>query len=100
MIIISQNKETIINFDNVESIDIVVDLDGTGKTSHKIYYVTSSTREELGIYATEERAKEVLQEIKNAYSVTQLIMLPTFDFEKPIKAGELAKIIAYEMPKE
>ncbi len=63
MIIVSQNKEIIVNFDNVESIDIVVDLDGTGKLPHKIYYETNSKREELGTYKTEERAKEVLQHI-------------------------------------
>ncbi len=68
MIIVNQDKTIIVNFDNVESIDIVTDLDGTGKLPHEIYYETSSKREELGTYATEERAKEVLQEIVKKYS--------------------------------
>ncbi len=61
MWIVSQDKEMIVNSDNVENIDIVADLDGTGKVPHKIYYETSSKREELGCYATEERAKEILE---------------------------------------
>ena len=44
-------------------IDIAANLDETGKVPYMIYYETNSKREELGYYATEERAKEVLQEI-------------------------------------
>lgn len=64
MIIVNQDKKAIVNFDNVDSIDIVADLNGMGEV---IYYETSSTREELGEYKTEERAKEVLQEIVREY---------------------------------
>lgn len=67
MIIVSQDKNEIINFDNVESIDIVVCLDGTGGIPYRIYFETSSQREELGKYSTEERAKEVLQRIVETY---------------------------------
>lgn len=52
MLIVSQNKDAIINFDNVESIDIVTDLDGTGKVPYRLYCETSTKREELGKYAT------------------------------------------------
>lgn len=94
MIIVSQDKNTIINFNNITEIvangtEVVI--------TDNIYKDYGET---IGIYKTEERAKEVLQEIKNAYSAVQLMMLPTFNFEKPIKAGELAQLIAYEMPKE
>lgn len=67
MLIVSQNKDTIVNFDNVDSIDIVADLDETGEVPSKIYYETSTKREELGEYATEERAREVLEEIIEVY---------------------------------
>ena len=67
MIIVNQNKDTIINFDKVESIDIVADLDGTGEVPYKIFYETLSNREELGKYKTEKRAKEVLNEIVENY---------------------------------
>lgn len=67
MIIVNQTKDMIMNFNNVESIDIAVDLDGTGKLPHEIYYETNSKREKLGTYSTEERAKEVLQEIVDTF---------------------------------
>ena len=68
MIIVSQDTEIIVNFNNIESIDMIADLDGTGKVPYKIYYETASKREELGTYKTEERAKEVLKEIVKKYS--------------------------------
>lgn len=67
MIIVSQDKDNIINFDNVENIDIVADLDGTGEVPYEIYYETKSKRDTLGRYKTEERAKDVLKEITNEY---------------------------------
>lgn len=66
MIIVSQDKEIIINFDNVQAINVHyqnkkqvcawfnVDEDPNGSVV-------------LGEYKTEERAKEVLQEIITAY---------------------------------
>lgn len=71
MIIVNQAKDMIVNFNNVESIDIAVDLDGTGKLPHEIYYETNSKREKLGTYSTEERAKEVLKEIVQCYANTE-----------------------------
>lgn len=95
MIIVSQDKEIIVNFNNVESIDIVADLDGTGKVPYKIYYETDSKREELGTYKTEERAREVLQEIANKY-------LEYASIQNGV--GNISSITilprAYEMPKE
>lgn len=71
MIIVNQDKDMIVNFDNVENIDIVADLDGTGEIPFKIYFVTSSSREELGKYKTEERTKEVLEDIVQFYIRTE-----------------------------
>ena len=65
MIIVSQNKEEIINFDNMTRVYITFDEDDD--------YVCISTEtvdnlyEDLGYYKTEARAKEVLQEIINKY---------------------------------
>ena len=66
MIIVSQDKETIVNFDNIVTLYVIKDciseikgLDG--------YNIDYSTNDEINIviatYKTEERAKEVLQEI-------------------------------------
>lgn len=74
MIIVSQNKEQIINLDNVTRIfieDFSEDGDGFG-----IGADTNSAENQcwdLGYYKTEERAKEVLQEIIKAYKGKCLI---------------------------
>ncbi len=95
MIIVSQVKRNIINFDNVESIYIVADLNGTGKIPYKIYYETSTQSEELGQYATEERAKEVLQEIEKKYLEYIELGSPT---KGPVSLHTIPKV--YEMPEE
>lgn len=73
MLIVSQNEDVMVNSDNIESINIVADLDGTGKVPYKLYYETSTKREELGTYKTEERAKEVFEEIIECYLGVSLI---------------------------
>lgn len=100
MIIVNQNKDTIINFDKVESIDIVADLDGTGEVPYKIFYETSSNREELGKYKTEKRAIEVLVEIATAYTNMEIINIPVINIHENISAQRMAKNICYEMPEE
>lgn len=63
MVIISQNKNRIINFDNI--LEIWIDSNILDKTepAFTINAETDSTVIEIGNYATEKRAKEVLQEI-------------------------------------
>ena len=100
MIIVNQKKDTIINFDKVESIDIVADLDGTGDVPYKIYYETSSNREELGQYKTEKRAIEVLVEIATAYTNMEIIGIPVIKIHENISAQRMAKNVCYEMPQE
>ena len=63
MIIVSQDKDKIINFDNTTRIRI-------GKYNDEIYIISdfqNGAYEDLGIYKTEERAKEVLKEIARFY---------------------------------
>lgn len=66
MIIISQDKTIIINFNNAEAIEIGNVEENQGKG---IIYVRlkSDYFYEIGEYRTEERAKEVLQEIIEVY---------------------------------
>lgn len=102
MIIVSQDKCTIVNFNNVENIDIVASLDGTGKVPYAIYYETNSKREELGEYATEERAKEVLDDITNTraifemYKCVDTVSQDVFD-EKMMEENLIFD--TYQMPK-
>lgn len=89
MIIIEQEKTYLVNFDNVSQITLGIDKE------EKEYAVIAQTidKEEilLGIYRTEERAKEVLQEIITKYKNWEYL-----------KAGQPTGLClpVYEMPKE
>lgn len=62
MIIVSQDKDFIANFNNINTI-------GLDKTNGQYYINCTYTDGDstLGIYKTEKRAKEVFQEIINTY---------------------------------
>lgn len=68
MIILSQDKEKIINFDNMTRVYITFD-----ECDDYVCIRTEtvdSLYEDLGYYKTEARAKEVLQEIISKYKTT------------------------------
>lgn len=70
MIIVSQDKTKIVNFDNLTQIYITQDEE---KTATFIRYETvDSLYDDLGEYKTEERAKEVLQDISLRYEAIEL----------------------------
>ena len=62
MLIVSQDKISIYNFDNIKSIDVI----------EKEIYITDNILAGagacIGEYETEERTKEILQEIVTAYT--------------------------------
>ena len=93
MIIVSQDKTKIVNFDNIAHIFI-------SKDSEKHFLIEygkmTGTSELLGVYLTEERAKEVLQEIINCFSFTELTGEP----ERLKLIFEITKLGRYQMPKE
>lgn len=97
MIIVSQDKRGIVNFDNVNMILVregkVISFDNT-------YNAGTDDGDLIGKYATEERAKEVLEEIKNAYCCTKILLFPDVTYQGVLKGEDIAKLIAYEMPKE
>ena len=66
MIIVSQDKDKIVNFDNLTQIYITRDEEETATFIR--YETVDSLYDDLGEYKTEERAKEVLQEIVKKYS--------------------------------
>lgn len=98
MIIVSQDKTSVVNFNNVNT--LFATKKGEILSFNNSYKSEDDCSDILGNYETEERAKEVLNEIKDAYSATQLIMMPEFKFGKPTKAGNIAKVISYEMPEK
>lgn len=66
MIIVEQNETYLVNFDNVEHITIA---ENEEKTEYAIISVTKSKTEIiLGVYETEEKAKQILKEIISFYS--------------------------------
>lgn len=80
MIIVSQDKERI-----VENLNLGIRKLGEYNQNYAIY--NTEIGEDLGEYATEERAKKVLREIINAYK-----------FNRKEAVGQVQTI--YEMPKE
>lgn len=66
MIIVSQDKDNVINYDNVTS--LWIDDNVLDKTNTTFYI--NADEDFLGEYETEERAKEVLQEIISKYKTT------------------------------
>ena len=73
MIIVSQNRDTILNFENIQ--DIRIEEYGTHNKGIKTYKIFSGNFEGyatlLGTYKTREKAKEVLQEITRLYRMFQ-----------------------------
>lgn len=66
MIIESQDKDGIINFENITAIRLIVNLEDNKRNMIAIDTVNAE-RYTVAKYATEERAKEVLQEIIEIY---------------------------------
>ncbi len=99
MIIVSQDKDKIINHDNVQLLWINVNI--LNKTI-KTFYIYAD-HDFLGEYETEERAKEVLQEIvkqkaifeyfKNVPERTQILLAKDFKEDNEI-------FDTYEMPEK
>ncbi len=89
MIIVSQDETMFINFDNVSA--IAIDDNNTKKQIHA--RCNNDDDVMLGEYATEERTKEILQEIVEKYEDS------TIELGKKIMSfGEYNFV--YEMPKE
>ena len=95
MIIVSQDKTKIINFDNMTRVYITFD-EGDDVVCIRIETV-DSLYEDLGYYKTEGRAKEVLQEIVKTYVLTEQYKVE--DERTRIKLM-MEGILLYEMPKE
>ena len=67
MIIVSQDKTKIVNFDNL--IQIYITQDEEEKAYFIRFETVDSLYEDLGEYDTEERAEEVLRDIAHWYEI-------------------------------
>ena len=99
MIIVSQDKDKIINHDNVQLLWINVNI--LNKTI-KTFYIYAD-HDFLGEYETEERAKEVLQGIYASYSVEELFKRADRDVQDVIcekyKKSETIPFV-FQMPEK
>ena len=101
MIIVSQPKNNIANFDNITNIELE-EYENKGWIIK--CYTTDNHYINLAIYKTEERAKEVLQEIINRIMLTERfeatcipecqnnMVIDMYDNNRPL--------FIYEMPEE
>lgn len=92
MIIVSQEKDELVNFDRIESIWIDVE---EGRVTIE---ATADTNSTLGTYSTEERAKEVLQGIINAYEKAGNIAFETSEDERLMRLTHNSSV--FEMPEK
>lgn len=68
MLILTQDKDQIINFDNIVDIYANKEYDyNNDKSIAYIYYTTNSFTRKIGKYSSIERCKEILQEILSTY---------------------------------
>ena len=117
MIIVSQNKKTIISTDNFNYIEVEEQEQNYRNFIYNITAYYYNTYKRLGKYSTEERAMEVFQEIIRAYKGKKMIQfqenLSNEDLEKLNRRYEKDVIYydlktevkqmtndIYEMPKE
>lgn len=99
MIIVSQDKEVIVNFNNVENIWIYNPLENN-EGKFEIRAETHSNNMFIGAYKTEERAKEVLGEIINIYKATEAFKVVSGRILDSTGAVAINKGFVYEMPEE
>lgn len=101
MIIVSQDKDVIVNFNNVENIWINNPLENDdGK--FEIRAESYSNNMLIGEYETEEKAKEVLQELADTYigisSLENIVKDLTFDENTQVRIRPKVYYMPYEMP--
>lgn len=94
MIIVSQDKDAILNFDNIEAIRLIKSIEDNKRNLIAIDMLNGE-RYSVAKYETEERAKEILQEIINVVSLEEL---KNKTFEEVQLLINFRKIVRYEMP--
>ena len=104
MIIISQDKTMILNFEYIETIEIENPLENNDGKFKILCDTTSDNQYTIAEYKTEERAKEVLQEIIAVHQASKMFMATkgVLTQEEMCKAmiEQRKSIFKYEMPKE
>lgn len=92
MIIVSQDRKSIYNFENIKSIDVA------GNSICITDNILKDKGAEIGQYKTEKRAKEVLEEIMKNYEISIDYKYNQTLFVKDLE--EYRQSLVYKMPKE
>lgn len=92
MIILSQDKTEILNFDNIEVIGIGNPLENNDGKFQILVDTTNDNEFTIAEYETEERAKEVLEVIFDFFEVSQRMCNSDFFFRKNIYLQNARKI--------
>ena len=100
MIIVIQDKTEIVNFDNIMNINIYGCKEDGYSISAGFIVGRDDNYRELGLYETEERAKEVLEQITIAYANIKIIKIPAIHIKETLSAKELKRNIVFEMPEK
>lgn len=99
MIIVSQDRDTVINFDNIEILGIGNPLEDNESKFKILCNTTSDSQYVIAKYRTEERAKSVLNEIIIAHGNTEMIKVPKIHIDQEVSTVELIRNFCYCMPK-
>lgn len=97
MIIVSQDKDVIVNFHNIETIGTGNPLEDDEGKFKILVNTTIDNQYVIAKYATEERAKEVLQEIRNTFGVKSI---QNCDYNTADLTMKLKHLAVYEMPED
>lgn len=103
MIIVSQDKTMSLNLDNIEAIGVGNPLENNDGKFQILVETTSDNQYQIAKYETEERAKEILDDITNTRAIFEIYKCSDantqniFD-EKMLKENLIFD--TYEMPKE
>ena len=103
MIIVSQDKELIVNYENIEVLGIGNPLENNNAKFGIIANVISDNQYILGEYKTEERAKEVLQEIiktNSNFGYYKCVNESERDGLNPLMKTKYKFFDVYEIPEE
>ena len=100
MIIVSQDKTMIFNFNNIENIGIGNPLENIDGRFIILSETTSDNQYPIGEYKTEEKAKEVLQEIIKEYRLTEITKATINRVSDDVGALAIKEVFVYEMPED
>ena len=100
MIIVSQDKRSIVNFEKVK----IININRSDLREISAYFNCDEEKSNdnvlLGTYETEERAREVFGEIINMYKATESFTAAANRISDNVSALAIKKGFAYYMPIE